>query len=430
MAMYTEKYLLCVTETNHNKYYRMIPDTNTGTFTCEYGRVDATPQKATYPLQKWDTKYREKINKGYKDVTDLRILPTTTHSTQTSDGKTYKAIADVDIQTLVNTLMAYADKTVAENYNVSVNNVTEKMINVANTILQNLSVILQQTNDVTWRNDLIRSNQILVSELFVTIPRKMQSVTSYMINASVSNVQEFKVDFRRVLCRETDLLDVLKTKVVQTVQQNALVAKGDIADQTILDAHGIQISQCNAADIERIKKSLGEISGRFHRAWRVTNNETQKRFDDFKTKYRGSYTRFPTKLLWHGSRNQNWWSIINNGLLIRPNGVILTGAMFGNGIYFANKAKKSLGYTSLQGSYWAKGSANRAYMALYDVAYGVPYDVYVHNSKFCSFNWQKLQEAQKGAHCLHAHAGKSLYNDEIIVYKPEQVTIRYLVELR
>ena len=38
-----------------------------------------------------------------------------------------------------------------------------------------------------------------------------------------------------------------------------------------------------------------------------------------------------TKLLWHGSRNENWMSIISNGLLLNPNAVI-TGKMFGKRI--------------------------------------------------------------------------------------------------
>ena len=35
-----------------------------------------------------------------------------------------------------------------------------------------------------------------------------------------------------------------------------------------------------------------------------------------------------------------------------------------------------------------------------------------------------------GANCLHAHAGHGmLRNDEIVVYKEEQLTIKYLIEI-
>ncbi len=51
------------------------------------------------------------------------------------------------------------------------------------------------------------------------------------------------------------------------------------------------------------------------------------------------------KLLWHGSRLENFASILTNGLKINPGkNVIKTGSMFGNGLYFANFGKKSSGY--------------------------------------------------------------------------------------
>jgi poly [ADP-ribose] polymerase len=104
--------------------------------------------------------------------------------------------------------------------------------------------------------------------------------------------------------------------------------------------------------------------------------------------------------------------------------------MFGHGIYFAPLAQKSLGYTSLHGSYWAGGNSNSAFMSLYNVAYGKPYDVYSFDSKYYNFNYEILQKNSINANCLHAHAGNMLRNDEIVVYKEDQLTIQYLVELR
>lgn len=94
------------------------------------------------------------------------------------------------------------------------------------------------------------------------------------------------------------------------------------------------------------------------------------------------------------------------------------------------KCAKSIGYTSLSGSYWARGGSNVAYMALFDVAYGVPYNVYEFNSKYYDLTYDKLQKFQPGANCLHAHADKGmLRNDEIVVYKEDQMTIKYLIEI-
>ena len=63
-------------------------------------------------------------------------------------------------------------------------------------------------------------------------------------------------------------------------------------------------------------------------------------------------------------------------------------------------------------------------------AYGKPYDVHSFDSKYYDFNYERLQKTCPGANCLHAHAGSMLRNDEIIVYKEDQCTIKYLVELR
>jgi len=39
-------------------------------------------------------------------------------------------------------------------------------------------------------------------------------------------------------------------------------------------------------------------------------------------------------MFFHGSRNENWWNIIKNGLQLNPNAKI-TGKMLGHGIYLA-----------------------------------------------------------------------------------------------
>ena len=179
-------------------------------------------------------------------------------------------------------------------------------------------------------------------------------------------------------------------------------------------------------DIAKIKAALGSCAYKFHKAWKVTNLKTQNRYDRFVKENKISNT----KLLFHGSRNENWWSIINSGLVLKPTNAVITGKMFGYGIYYAPKAQKSLGYTSLSGSYWARGNSSSGFMALMEVAYGKPYDVYSFDSKYYNFNYDALQHACPGANCLHAHEGSMLRNDEIIVYKEEQCTIKYLIELK
>ena len=404
------RYLVMVTgSANNNKFYRQIPHGDT--WTAEYGRIGASPQRRDYPMSQWDKKYNEKIKKGYVDQTDLVEDLIQVEKTKKSE---YKEIVNKVIAEIVERLQAMARKAISENYTISSNKVTQAMVDEAQDILTSLLTIdtVEKFNDT-----------LLV--LFTTIPRKMGNVRDFLARTDK--------DFSEIIQKEQDLLDVMKGQVVQKqVVDDAAEEDDTLYENTILEQLGLVFEECDANDIATIKASLGEISGKFHKAWRVTNLKTQQRFDEFVKLNKIKDKR----LLFHGSRNENWWSIINSGLVLKPTNAVITGKLYGYGIYFAPKARKSLGYTSLSGSYWAHGNSNSGFMALMDVAYGVPYDVYDFNSKYYDMNYDNLQRFKQGANCLHAHAGanlggySSLKNDEIIVYKEEQCTIKYLVELR
>ena len=127
-------------------------------------------------------------------------------------------------------------------------------------------------------------------------------------------------------------------------------------------------------------------------------------------------------MLWHGSRNENWMSIIQNSLLLNPNAII-TGKMFGAGIYFAPSSVKSWGYTSYLGTRWANGHSSTAFMGLYAVAYGKPMNV----DHWSSLDY-KREVLQNGYDSLHAHAGVDLHADEIVLYDEAAVLLNYIVE--
>lgn len=131
-------------------------------------------------------------------------------------------------------------------------------------------------------------------------------------------------------------------------------------------------------------------------------------------------------LLWHGSRNQNWFNILQTGLLIRPSGAIYTGSMFSDGLYFANKARKSIGYTSLSGSYWAGGNNSKSLLAIFKVNVGNQKHIYKHDSSCYNITEKNLLPYNS----VYAHGGADLRNDEFIVYNPNRCTIKYLVEIR
>jgi poly [ADP-ribose] polymerase len=254
-------------------------------------------------------------------------------------------------------------------------------------------------------------------KLFTVIPRKMSDVRYYLADKTD--------DFSKIITKEQDLLDVMRGQIYvkPEVEPTVTVEK---KQQTILEELGLVMEETTKDDVALIKTLMKESADKFRKAWRVTNLKTQERFDKFVKENDIKDTR----LLFHGSRSENFWSIIKTGLVLRPTNAVITGKMFGYGCYYAPKCAKSIGYTSLSGSYWAHGGNNTAYMALFDVAYGTPYDVYNFDSKYYNLDYNKLQQFKSGANCLHAHADKGmLRNDEIVVYKEDQMTIKYLIEI-
>jgi poly [ADP-ribose] polymerase len=357
-------------------------------------------------MRDWDKKIKEKIKKGYKDITDLKA-DLVSEAVAKNPDENYKKIENEAIRKIVDTLQSLAKETVKKNYTIAASAVTQAMIDKAQEIINDLSADGLGVNE--FNNTLLR--------LFEAIPRRMTRVNDYLSKSTD--------EFAKILQREQDLLDVLAGQVYvkPDVIEEEHVEQGE---QTILEELGLVFEECDDNDIKLIKKLMNESKDKFRNAWRVKNLKTQERFDKFVS----DNNIKDTKLLFHGSRSENFWSIIKTGLVLRPVNVVITGRMFGRGIYFAPKCQKSIGYTSLSGSYWAGGSANKAYMAIFEVAYGKPYDVYDFNSKFYDLNYNNLQNMCPGANCLHAHAGHGmLRNDEIVVYKEEQLTIKYLIEI-
>jgi len=369
---------------NHNKYYRMI-DNGNGTFDAVWGRVGNEGQRKSYRMAEWSKKYAEKIAKGYKDISNLKADKSKAFVGEGAD--------------IINELISYSKKFLQNNYS-NLEQVSQTQINeVYHLINYGLSVH-------AISEDITRFNDTLI-EIFNTLPRVMRDVSA---NLAPSNATQDTL--QKIINRETKLLNNMKS----------LAATQDIKTDKVEDL-GLIIKP--ATDEERdavIKHCNYSLQSKVKRVWSVVNTRTQDKFD----KYVKDNNITNLKLLWHGSGNENWFSILENGLLIRPAGVKYTGSMFGDGLYFATDAGKSFNYTSYQGSYWRGGTSNKAFMAIYNTALGNPKDVYNHNTSYYSLNQQKLKKA--GYNSLYAHKGSALLRDEIVFYTPEAVTVKYFVE--
>ena len=59
------------TNNNHDKFYHMIENKDVDSFTASWGITGSNGRTQIYDMNEWDKKYREKINKGYKDTTNV-----------------------------------------------------------------------------------------------------------------------------------------------------------------------------------------------------------------------------------------------------------------------------------------------------------------------------------------------------------------------
>jgi len=402
---------------NSNKVYIMEEQAD-GQIKCEYGRVGKSLVTEMKPAHKWASVYKQKTSaaKGYTDVTELLVESVAQVSVNT-DSKV-EAIKDAVVKKLVEELMAFANKSIQQNYKVTQEAVSEQQVNAAQEVIDKISGLVAIGVDLKHVNDMLL-------RLYTIIPRRMDNVKNHLFN-EIKDADSL-TRAMRLLDQEQSALDTMAGQVQLIKQQKALVVKSetkkDIDDKiTILDQLGISIEvEKDAESLELVRNLMGIHVDKIKQVFKVVNYKSQTKFDNHFNTAKVKKKR----LYWHGSRGANWINILQSGLLIRPSGAIHTGSMWDDGIYFASDSDKSLGYTD--GGRWTNGSrTSSVFLGLFDVHVGKQLDKYKHDSSCYKIS----KEVEAGGYdSVHAHKGVDLRKDEYIIYKPDQVTIKYLVEV-
>ena len=380
------------------------------TFRLSEGRVGIEvgrykPISREYPMDDWNIQFMRFINKGYivtKEVKQAKkeILK----SGFSFGGCSYKELEDTSVQSVITNLIRYTNAALSSQYKIKVSDITDYQMKMGREILDNLTDNYESMSVSAFNNELYR--------LFSIVPRRMD-----FINKVIAKTDS---DKQNVLAREQELFDLM----ISQVKNHSLVADTKL---TVLDAFDLSWREATEQEKINIIRKMGSIGNRLSNAWRITNNKTERCFNSY-CKKENLTEQDGISHLFHGSRNENFWSIITNGLTINPKNVVITGKAFGNGTYFAPNANKSYGYTSARGSRWANGNSNVSYMGIYKVATGKCYDPIGVDT---SLTWKRLQEKCPGAHCTWATSHNSGFMmDEVIVYQDFQSTIEYLVELK
>lgn len=395
-------FLTCVNpDTNAYKFYKL--EQCGSCVRATYGRMGVQKgqlfgeRNFDYPLSMFWIKYYEKLSKGYVDRTDLYLEEET--DAKVSDAKTpVKAASNTNLD-LFHKLKQYAVDAVKK---------AEVKVPITAAILKRSEEILNQmriAKDVSTFNDNLL-------ELISILQRPVRTGDGSGVRRLMANSPS---DFARIIEREDDLICAMEGSYYGKTR-NSAKPEGSFAD------YGIEVYEATEKQKKEVLAKLSDsLKSKVSNIYRVIPLEQKKRFDSYLKKNDIK----KVKQFWHGSRNQNWTSIIINSLKLNPNAII-TGKMFGLGIYFAPSSMKSWNYTSYRGTSWAHGNSDCAFMGLYATAYGTPKDVDMWSQ---TANYKKMVSDAK-ANCLHAHKGASLMNDEIIFYDENAILLNYIVEFK
>ncbi|RAK02726.1 poly [ADP-ribose] polymerase [Larkinella arboricola] len=398
--------LIMVTAENNNKYYEMHEQPD-GTFTVHYGRVGGSKSVATYPMAQWDRKIREKVTKGYVDQTHMYV-----EGPAVTDAST---IANPEVRGLMSRLMELANQSIFQNYVVTAQQVTHKQVETAQQLLNDLTTLVGLNADVT------AYNQTLL-ELFKVIPRKMGKVGQHLLAQTPQTADDLQ-KLHDQLASEQDTLDVMRGQVELRQSQES----PDQTPASLLEMMNLTVEPVTDKRVlTLIKRMMGSDADKFDAAFSVSQAHTQAAFEA----HVGSSSTPKTQLLWHGSRSENWLSILKTGLVLRPTNAVITGKMFGYGIYFADQFSKSLNYTSLHGSVWANGKQREGYLGIYEVHVGKQMKVTRHEPQHMNLDQEALKRINPRYDSVFAQRGESLLKNEFIVYNQAQCTVRYMVRIK
>ncbi|KAJ1939815.1 hypothetical protein FBU59_003997, partial [Linderina macrospora] len=264
----------------------------------------------------------------------------------------------------------------------------------------------------------------LNEEYFVIIPNRVSNareIENLLFNQRAIDEQKATCD---ALLETLDLIDDLKKKKLEEAK-----TKKDGEEKPKDDA-----PPTFEVEIETIedKKTIDYVSNLFD----STKNSVHGSYNNgakvarvYKIKLASQQAPFEecekelgdVRHLWHGTRTQNLLSIMSKGLLLpKLSPGQKAGAMFGDGLYFANQSTKSLNYCD--GGYWTGNSQNKpkVYMFLASVAMG----------KYFVPNGPVSSPPPKGYDSYWAKAGEScVMNDELIIFKAGQSRLDYLLEI-
>ena len=269
---------------NNNKFYE-ITENDDRSVDVKYGRVGVSEMHKHYNIGEryFDSLLREKVNKGYTNVTSLHSV-----KEKPNEVPTFKNDKNDDVQAFLDVIVNSSREFMAKNYTVKPSEITQKMIDEADADIAELHKIAE--NPQAYTNSLYEFNSVL-QRLFVDVPRKMRDVSAYC--ATIES------DFDKILTREIEMLNNVRGAVVQAEQ------KGNSSEQTIADAYNLEIRPVTYKEEDQITTHLGKdysgsnVEDRYIKAFAVENKTTREAYENYKKA--NNISPKTVKLFYHGS---------------------------------------------------------------------------------------------------------------------------------
>jgi len=422
------KLILTDVSNNNNKFWYGEAFTD-GTYHASWGRVGVGEQNQTKSLGSersavalLDKKASEKHHKGYRSldiVEDGKEAPSVTvHQSK------LKEIAKKQIKTassIVRKLIEYFTQVNAHQitkatggkvvYHADSGTFKTPLGIVTQSAIDKAQRTLTQIAGFVAKNDYGYNIERLTNDYFMAIPHNIGmgrlDVRSFWRGNKVQS--------------EQDLVDSLQASLLSVQSQPKSIAQ-DEAEETEEQVFNVSMDLVNDQSVfDRVIRFFNDSKNDRHtssglkvsKVYSVVIKHERKIFEN-KGKSIGNIRE-----LWHGTRASNVLSILKQGLVIPPEGSAhCTGRMYGNGLYFSDQSTKSLNYSH---GYWDGGAKdNNCFMFLADVAMGKEY---IPSSGYGQ------RTLPKGFDSMFAKGGVSgVSNNEMIVYKLHQVSLKYLVE--
>lgn len=413
------RYVLANIAANNNKFWniRLFGDSS-----CEthWGRVGEDGQKkwaATFSEPSFDSKCREKENKGYKLQ---KTLNNSIGGGNTNNDKLAEAAVSQIGANSPETL-----KLVAYLARVNIHRILQATTMEYDTSRGTFSTPL----GIVTKAAILKARQLLgeiaglvKADSWDTVPTALQTLNDYLMLIP-QNIGRSKPDPRKLFAgveaveKQSGILDALEASLQMVLSAPDAQAEPPTPKMFEAQLHLVTDETELARIRTKYQKSRQDIHVCAHlevkRVFRVEISGMKTTWEQ-KGRKIGNVQEF-----WHGTRASNLLSILKSGFVIAPaNATHCTGRMFGNGAYFSDQSTKSLNYAY---GYWGSGRGRdeNCFMFMCDVAMGKS-----HTPKSWSETFPKA-----GYDSTFAKSGVSgVGNNEMIVYDTCQVNPTFLVE--